>query len=359
MPEPVVSETVAAEPSATSRSSRRGRRQPGAAELVVPESPGISTPLAETNDSAEELQAEEMLAVASAKARAFSERVLNMQAQFGEVLSKQFANQTVRDNYLAQSARRRKELGRGGGVGTISRQAGDAAGQKQLLDEEKRLRSESEIVQRKFETLLQEETWKRLAPSERDLVAKYDLIPKEVRDSVSVEASATVGSVPSPNQTADIKSKTPESWQVVPLEGTPYELAFPGKPEIQKDSDSIVYVCRDRDRAFVFRRFLTTQVPDGLEIEVALQVQTASAVEGASQQGIPTAVRTARLADLPAKEVCNYFLKGGLERAHLNCVTVIGREVSVVEVLNLEVSDEPMARQFFNSFRRRSSALEK
>ncbi|MBC7816277.1 MAG: hypothetical protein IAG10_05235, partial [Planctomycetaceae bacterium] len=126
-----------------------------------------------------------------------------------------------------------------------------------------------------------------------------------------------------------------------------------------KGPDSVIYVCRDRDRAFVFRRFLTTQVPDGLEIEVALQVQTASAVEEASQKGIPAAVRTARLAELPAQEVCKYFLKDGLERAHLNCVTVIGREVAVVEVLNIEVSDEPVARQFFDSFRRRLIAPEK
>lgn len=333
--------------------------EPVVSEPVVPESPGIATPSEETNDSGEKPRAEEMLAVAAAKARAFSQRVRNMQTQFSEVYSKQFANQTLRDTYLPQSRRRRPEVGSGRGLGANARQAGDAAGQEQLLDEEKKLNSESELVQRRFETVLQEESWKRLAPSERDLIAKYDLIPKEVRDSVRVEAPAAIGSVLLPNQIAETKTEPPESWQVVSLEGTSYELAFPGKPEIQRERDSIAYVCRDRDRAFVFRRFITNHVPDDLAIEDVLQAQTTTAVESSSQKGIAAAVRTARLADLPAREVCNYFVKGGLERSHLNRVTLIEREIVVVEVLNIEVSDELVVRQFFDSFRRRMIASEK
>ena len=325
----------------------------------MPEPLVVTTPSVETNDPDEKPRAEEMLAVAAAKARAFSQRVLNMQAQFSEVYSKQFANQTLRDTYLSQSRRRRPEVGSGRGLGANARQAGDAAGQEQLLDEEKKLNSESELVQRQFETVLQEESWKRLAPSERDLIAKYDLIPKEVRDSVSVEAPATIGSVLLPNQIGEIKTEPPESWQVVSLEGTSYELAFPGKPEIQRERDSIAYVCRDRDRAFVFRRFITNHVPDDLAIEDVLQAQTTAAVESSSQKGIAAAARAVRLADLPAREVCNYFLKGGLERSHLNRVTLIEREIVVVEVLNIEVSDELVVRQFFDSFRRRSIASEK
>lgn len=318
--------------------------------LSIPEPSVVVTPSEDANDADEQIRAEDALAVASAKARAFSQRVLAMQAQFNELLSKQFANETVLDRFRLQSRRR---PGLKAGSGANSRLSGDAAGVDKLVDEGKKLDSESELAQRKFETVLQEETWKRLKPTEQVLIAKYDLIPREVRESISPDSSAADGSVPLSHQAAETKSKVPESWQFVILDDTPYELAFPGKPEILKEPDSITYVCRDRDRAFVFRKFLNNQLPDGVTPEQMLDGQAMAAVEQSSQKGIAAAVTTAHLADLPARLICNYFRREGRERSHLNCVTLILGEVAVVEVLNIDVSDEPLARQFFDSFRPR------
>ena len=354
-PSPAISQST--DPASSTLPGRSTSRSTlvAAEEAGVPmaETPIVAPRVEDTHDEDEERLAEEMLAVATAKARAFSPRVRAMQAQYQDVFSQQFENQVLQDAFLPRSPRRRRQLTRGVGAG--ARSASDVAGAKQLLEDQATLRTESDIVLQKFVFVLQEETWKRLAPAERDLIVKYDLIPQEVRDSGGRKPEATVGSEPSAHQTAEARTTPPATWHVVALEDTPYELAFPGKPDIQREENSIAYIWRDQDRVFVFRRFIHNLVPDGVTIETMLDAQAAAALQRAARDQVAAAVKTTRLADNPARLIGNYALSGRLERADLNCVTIIGREVAVAEVLNINVSEEPVAQQFFDSFRRRST----
>ena len=300
-----------------------------------------------TTETSERLRADELVGVASAKARAFSARIQGLEQSLSQSLMNLRANQAVLEESSKRGVRRF-----GFGPRAQAEQAGDFAGRVYLIEQVAKLDKDVERLTQRFQVMLQEETWKRLTPSDRALIAEHDLIPKSVRESVAAETVTKSDATPLRDRLKRVKS--PNDWQIVPLDGSTYVLAFPGEPTVKRDKDSISYRFKENDRTFACTRFIGTKVPTDVPAKQVLDAQAEATVTNFMKDGLPAASRTVQLGGIPAMEVCSYFLMRGNETANFSRIVIIDREFVCVEVLDIDESDEHVAKYFFQSFRNRS-----
>ena len=288
------------------------------------------------------------MAIATAKARAFSRDVTMFQEEYTRNESLLKANQSLYrqktgESYRNASERKNYQLGPKG----QAQQSGDYAGLVHLTTKIDELQAKSKILEAQFEQVLKKATWKEASPAARDLIAKYDLIAKSIRDSVtSNELQTTMTDI----QKSKI-DQLPDEWVPVKL-GNNYELAFPKKPK-QLRTDAMVSFDYEVDGVSLsFNQHVSGKVPFWVSTAYAVETQAVEWVEDKLKNGVGAANRSVQLAGLPGQEILSYYREHGRKMVDICRVTVIDRELVTIQLVGIDAADEKLARKFFDSFKK-------
>lgn len=338
-------------PSTETNVGGEGVIPPVAVPLNEHSAPSAATPpaIAPSGNETDKRLAEEAMTVASAKALAFSREVQMYRERYYEALAKQFGNQAAQNNLLPQPGqynrhrRRRTVLNPDGGL-----TSGDIAGEEYLRDEAKRLNNEAKEYLEKTDLAIQQESWRRMSEKDRSLVARFDLIPKEVRDAIKTSDSDL-----EPRDDTDVANNPPVLiWSPYPIPNTEFQIDFPSIVTKDVGDGLIRYSCTAGSVIFNVEWPREKLDAGRLSDEQILISETESIAEAQSQQGKSVARRIAKLGEYPAEELCVFYRLDRRELATYARFAMIDGKLVIVQINDVEANNEEHSQRFLNSFRR-------
>lgn len=293
-------------------------------------------------DPGELSRAEELLQSTIAKARTTS-RIKSMEIRLEKMATQQAGNRHLQDRFLPLQTHRRRMSG-GAGISGKALNSGIVAAEQQLIEKAQSLEVESEVLQFQFEIVLQEETWKLLNAKEQALIAKHELIPAEIRDSIM--------SVPVPSEATRL---LPPDWKRISIEGTKYEAAFPDEVSRATKSGIVTYSHYDPEYLWRLSWHSGHRVPD-LLVDNILDGEAARFMQRVIVEGHDILwLKSVMLAGASAREVRSRVAMNDRTRIVTFRVGIMDHELVFMEQELPEGSNEATLHMFFDSLRRRSA----
>lgn len=271
--------------------------------------------------------------------------------RYYESLAKQFGNQVAQNQFLPQPGQfqrlrhRRTFLNPDGGT-----TSGDIAGEEYLKNEAKRLNQEAQEYLTKTDLAIQREAWRRLSEPERLLVAKFDLIPKELRETIELP-----GDPSEPKENPNPTNNPPVLfWSPFAIPDSEFQIDLSSVVSKESVDGAKRYHCEAGSVIFSIEWPTERLNAAGLSDEQMLITETENIAAAQSQQGKAVARRTAKLGDYSAEELCVFYMQGGRELATYARFAIIDGKFVSAQVNDLDANDEQHSQRFLNSFRRKT-----